>query len=114
MASTDINKGEEILIKYFDIETASLSRNERRLKLLHWGFSCSCNICSLEESEREKNDNTLQEFREAKTRLQRCLTDPFNLDSLKVQMKIERQIIDILKKLKNQLIGNFASSGKVR
>ena len=73
------------------METASLSRNERRLKLLHWGFSCACHICSLGDSELKKNENMLKEFREAKISLQRCPTDPFNVHSLKDQMKIERQ-----------------------
>merc|ERR1711894_327762 len=107
IATRNIEEGEEIHIKYFDMETASLQRMARKMKLLNWGFNCICDICNLKDKALEENENLRTKLQSAKIALQKCPTDPYNITSLKKQMVIEKLIIQLLRELSTQMIGDF-------
>jgi len=107
IATREIEKGEEILIKYFDLEAASLMRDQRRLKLLNWGFKCNCDICDLPEADLQKNESLRKQLKVTKDALKKCPTDPFDLQSLRKQLTIEKITVKILSDLKSQLIGEL-------
>lgn len=107
IAARDIEKGEEISIKYFDMESASLLRDSRRLKLLNWGFSCCCDVCNLQGEDLEINEDFRKKLQVAKAALQKCPNDPFDTKSLKEQMTIEKLIIQLLRNLESQLLGDI-------
>ena len=87
------------------MESASLQRRARKMKLLNWGFNCVCDICNLKDKALEENENLRTKLQSAKIALQKCPTDPFNVTSLKKQMVIEKLIIQLLRELSTQLIG---------
>jgi len=104
IAARDIAKGEEITIKYFSQEIAALKREKRLEKLVNWGFTCNCEICSLEGEELEHNEKTREALETAKTELRLCPTDPTNVKSLQNQRKLELNILNLLVELKTQLL----------
>ena len=91
------------------METASLQRMARKMKLLNWGFNCICDICNLKDKALEENENLRTKLQSAKIALQKCPTDPFNITSLKKQMVIEKLIIQLLRELSTQKIGMYVS-----
>jgi len=103
IAARDIQMGEEITIKYFDLETASLLKSSRKMKLLNWGFDCHCDICDLKEDALEENEKLRKQLQSAKTALKKCPTDLLDTKSLKQQMTIEKLIIKIIRDLQSQL-----------
>ena len=87
------------------MESASLLRDSRRLKLVNWGFSCCCEICNLQGEDLEINEDFRKKLLVAKAALQKCPNDPFDIKSLKEQMTIEKLIIQLLRNLQSQLLG---------
>lgn len=56
-AVRDISPGEELCANYIDSFEATFSPCDERQELLqHWDFVCSCQVCSLQEDKRNKND----------------------------------------------------------
>ena len=94
-------------LQYFNLEAASLLRDLRRLKLLNWGFNCNCDICDLPEDDLQRNENLRKQLSVSKEALKKCPTDPFDLQSLRKQLTIEKIAVKILSDLKSQLIGNM-------
>merc|ERR1712013_665005 len=92
--------GEEIAIKYFSQEIASMTRDKRRVKLLNWGFQCSCQICNLEGDDLGNNEQVREE-------LKKCPTDANDIKSLLKQIKLEICIISLLRELRTQLIAEM-------
>ena len=82
-------------------------RDQRRLKLLNWGFKCNCDICDLPEADLQKNESLRKQLKVTKDALKKCSTDPFDLQSLRKQLTIEKITVKILSDLKSQLIGNI-------
>lgn len=106
-AARDILKGEEITIKYFSQEVASLNREKRRITLLNWGFQCSCQICTLEGDDLKKNEQVREELEVLKEEIKKCPTDANDIKCLKNQRKLELSIIGLLRELKTQLIAEM-------
>jgi len=106
-AARDILKGEEISIKYFSQELAALNREKRRMKLLNWGFKCSCEICNLDGEDLKKNEETREALAAAKEDLKKCPTDAGDVRSLASQRKLELNIISFLRELKTQLVAEM-------
>jgi len=106
-AARDILKGEEISIKYFSQELAALNREKRRMKLLNWGFKCSCEICHLDGEDLKKNEETREALAAAKEDLKKCPTDAGDVRSLASQRKLELNIISFLRELNTQLIAEM-------
>jgi len=106
-AARDILKGEEISIKYFSQELAALNREKRRMKLLNWGFKCSCEICNLDGEDLKKNEETREALAAAKEDLKKCPTDAGDVRSLAGQRKLELNIIGFLRELKTQLVAEM-------
>ena len=106
-AARDITKGEEITIKYFSQEIASMTRDKRRVKLLNWGFQCSCQICNLEGDDLEKNEQVREKLEAVKEELKKCPTDANDIKSLLKQRKLEICIISLLRELRTQLIAEM-------
>jgi len=106
-AARDILKGEEITIKYFNQEFASLNRENRRKKLLNWGFQCCCDICTLDEDALKRNEEARETLESIKAELKKCPTDANDIRSLKRQRKLELTIISLLRELKSQLIAEL-------
>ena len=92
-------------LQYFDLETASLLKSSRKMKLLNWGFDCHCDICDLKEDALEENEKLRKQLQSAKTALKKCPTDLLDTKSLKQQMTIEKLIIKIIRDLQSQLKG---------
>ena len=99
--------------QYFDLETASLLKSSRKMKLLNWGFDCHCDICDLKEEALEENEKLRKQLQSAKMALKKCPTDPMDTKSLKQQVTIEKLLIKILKDLKSQLLGIYIFFGSV-
>jgi len=106
-AARDIVKGEEITIKYFSQDVASLTRDKRRVKLLNWGFQCSCEICNLMGDDLRNNEQTRKELEAIKEELKKCPTDANDIKSLVKQRQLEIQLISLLRKLRTQLIAEM-------
>lgn len=63
-ATRDIRAGEEITVSY--LWTTSLkNRDQRQSYLLNWGFTCSCQLCSLPPDERAVNDKQRERVRDS-------------------------------------------------
>lgn len=63
-AITDIMAGQEITVSYLR-SSSLLSKAERTEKLLHWGFQCSCLLCSLAPEEQNINDREREKVRKS-------------------------------------------------
>jgi len=61
-AVRDISAGEEITVSY--LRTSSLlGKDQRTRQLEHWGFQCTCELCSLSPEEQRKNDKDREKVR---------------------------------------------------
>ena len=91
------------LFQYFDMESAGLRREERRLRLRRWGFLCCCDICSLIDEDLETNERLRERLNILLGKLKLCETDITNIPSLVEQEKLEIEILQILRSLQSQL-----------
>jgi len=62
-AYVQIEKGEEILISYINLEQF-VQRDDRRNSLAKWNFLCSCKICSLTGEDLLRNEVTRKNIQE--------------------------------------------------
>ena len=93
------------VFQYFNLETAGLKREERRQRLVGWGFTCCCEVCSLTEGQLETNEQLRENLSRLKGRLGQCERDVRNVGSLVEQEGLEREILTILRSLRSQLSG---------
>ena len=59
-----VRKGEELVMSYIPLALFPARQERQELLLDTWGFSCSCEVCSLEEEERRRNEEVRSKIRD--------------------------------------------------
>jgi len=104
VAARDIQRGEEITIKYCEQEVATLGRAERRARLAaSFAFQCSCEVCDLQGEQLQHNEDVRAALAAARAELAACPADPNSPDLLEMQARLEREVVRLVGLLHSQL-----------
>lgn len=103
-AFVKIEKGEEILISYINLEKF-VQRDDRRKDLAKWNFLCSCKVCSLTGEELLRNEVARKNIQDYHLNMLKYWNDSFSLMGKMKALDLSQKKLDMVLAMRSEMPG---------